>query len=165
MSASKPARHLIHIQVAAAYRAAGRSAWVRQAAQSALKQIALPHATEFSIRLSDDAELHELNRSYRHINKPTDVLSFGGEDWRDGIFEGETPSDAPEYIGDIVISMEKCARQAEKAGHPLPHELALLVVHGVLHLLGHDHDTKARKTLMWQRQTAALATMGIVVKV
>jgi len=169
MSASKPirqrARHLVHIQIAADYREAGRSAWVRRAAQSALKQIAPPHATEFSIRLSDDAELHELNRSYRHIDKPTDVLSFGGESWRDGVFEGESRSDAPEYIGDIIISMEKCARQAAKARHPLHHELALLVVHGVLHLLGHDHDTKARKKLMWQRQQAALLAMGIEIKV
>lgn len=171
MSASKPmqqrVRHQIHIQMAAGYREAGRSAWVRRAAISALAQIAPPHATEFSIRLSDDAELHELNRSYRHIDKPTDVLSFGGEAWRDGVFEGDASAmdDEPEYIGDIIISMEKCARQAEKAGHALQHELALLVVHGVLHLLGHDHDTKARKKLMWQRQHTALAAMGIVVKV
>ena len=161
-------RTRIHIQIDTRFRKRADPRWLRTAARAVLQQTAATKGVEISIRVTDDAELRKLNRTYRGLDKPTDVLSFGDEGWRDGARATDQPthdSAEPEYLGDIVISIEKCEKQAHKANHPVEHELALLVVHGVLHLLGHDHDTRARKTLMWQRQAAALATIGVQVRV
>lgn len=158
----------VHVQVEGRFRKQARGDWMRKAANAALKQVLVGHPVALSVRVSDDAELHALNRTYRGMDKPTDVLSFGDEHWRDGVRTEAyliPDEDAPEYLGDIVISFEKCQKQAAKAGHAVTDELALLVIHGVLHLLGHDHDTRTRKALMWQRQAAALKALGIALTV
>ncbi len=92
---------------------------------------------EAGITLADDSYLQELNREYRGIDGPTDVLSFALR---------ETEPDEPAYdecgpdlLGDVIISMEKAVAQAEEYRHSLRRELAYLAVHGLLHLLGHDH--------------------------
>jgi probable rRNA maturation factor len=153
----------IHTQIARAHKQPGRLRLVKAAAQAAIAQVQPAHVVELSIRLTDDAELHALNAHYRGMDKPTDVLSFGSEAWRDGVQANAALK--PEYLGDIVISMDRCMAQAEAGGHAVDEELALLVVHGTLHLLGYDHDTAARKKLMWQQQASALAAMGIVNRV
>ena len=156
----------VHTQIDTRFRAMARGNWMRKAAGAALKQVPVGHQAELSVRVSDDAELRELNRTYRGMDKPTDVLSFGDEHWRDGVRATAFGlDDEAEYLGDIVISMEQCQKQAVRAGHPVTDELALLVIHGVLHLLGHDHDTRARKARMWQHQTAALQLLGITLNV
>lgn len=159
----------IHLHIRAAHRAPGRARWVRQAALAALMQgRGLPVAVELTIRLTDDAELHTLNRRFCATDAPTDVLSFGGEGYRDGQprrnsattkehGEGEMP---PAYLGDVAISLERCIAQAERYGHPVDDELALLVIHGVLHLLGYDHQTPSRQQRMWQAQARAFALLG-----
>ena len=101
---------------------------------------------EVSIVLSDDAQLQTLNRDFRGQDKPTDVLSFEGQD-PDGV-----------YLGDIIISMARCAEQATEANHSLDDELALLTIHGMLHLLGYDHGDDAEREAMWQVQRAAQKT-------
>jgi probable rRNA maturation factor len=122
-------------------------------------------ACEWSVRLSDDAELQRLNQQFRGIDKSTDVLSFGGEHYQDGKPLGGAYSVAAnedaEYLGDIVISVDRCIAQAAAGRHAVDVELALLVVHGTLHLLGYDHDTRARKARMWSAQTRALQYIGI----
>jgi probable rRNA maturation factor len=84
---------------------------------------------EVTVLLADDARLKELNRSFRRKNKPTDVLSFPAATNDDGI------------AGDIAISVETAARQAAEHGHTLPDELRILLLHGVLHIAGLDHET------------------------
>lgn len=153
----------LHILGAVRHRAGGRLRLIRRAALAALAQAQPSNACEWSIRLSDDAEVRELNRAYRKLDKPTDVLSFGGENYRDGV--RLLPTSDLDYLGDVVISMERCAAQAAKGGHALEHELALLVIHGTLHLLGYDHDTRARKAVMWQAQARALSALGIALRV
>lgn len=155
------------VRIRRAYRKAGRLSRVRAAAVAALSIVTQPHhLMECTIKLTDDAELHRLNLQFRGMDKPTDVLSFGGECYRNG--KHKRASDrkaaeegAPEYLGDIVISMERCAEQASAGGHDIEVELALLVVHGTLHLLGFDHDSRTRKTRMWAAQTRALQSIGI----
>jgi probable rRNA maturation factor len=141
---------------------------VRQAALAALAQTQPRGVCAWTVRLTDDAELHQLNRQYRDIDKPTDVLSFGGAGYRDGkpraAFQ-PTLDDGAEYLGDIIISLERCAAQATTGGHGVDTELALLVIHGTLHLLGYDHDTPARKARMWAAQSRALGTLGIELNV
>lgn len=80
-----------------------------------------------TVALVGDARIQELNRDYRGYDKPTDVLSF--------------PADQPDYLGDIVISVETAHRQAHRRGSNLRRELKVLTLHGLLHLLGYDHET------------------------
>lgn len=114
--------------------------------------------TEVSVVLSDDEYIHQLNRHYRGKDCPTDVLSFA-------LNEGEEPEiiGKPEEIllGDIIISIETAARQAEEYGHNLERELAYLTVHGILHLLGYDHMTKDEKQEMRQEEEYILSFLGI----
>ncbi len=168
-----------HIRIRAAYRKIGRMSQVRTAALAAFGVVGLPaseHEAVWTISLTDDEELRRLNLQFRGIDTPTDVLSFGTERYRDGKLKlpaAQSPqaSIAPaedgavEYLGDIVISMERCTEQANAAGHSVETELALLVIHGTLHLLGYDHDAKARKGRMWSAQARALQSLGIILDV
>jgi len=137
--------------------------WVRQAALAALTQAHdLPSVVELSVRLTDDAELQALNKQFRGIDAPTDVLSFDTGMLRDGRIICEDAGEHLEqlYLGDIAISMDRCVAQAAQFGHPVASELALLVVHGVLHLLGYDHHQAERRRRMWEAQDRAFALLG-----
>ena len=116
-----------------------------------------PHA-EVSVVFADDEYIRELNRQYRGIDKATDVLSFA-------LSEGDEPEvvDGPEetLLGDIVISLETATRQAEEFGHSLERELAFLTIHGMLHLLGYDHETEAERIEMRQQEEHILSLLGI----
>lgn len=110
---------------------------------------------ELTLLLTDDAQIQQMNLEYREENRPTDVLSFPAGPSAPGLVE-EIP-----YLGDIAISVPYAGRQAVKAGHDLAGELQLLAVHGVLHLLGYDHETEAEKEEMWATQTAVLAQLNL----
>ncbi len=114
-----------------------------------LQHEGITNAPEVSVVLCDDPFIQSLNAVHRGKNKPTDVLSFAQDD--------------PEYLGDIVISLPIAARQAEAAGWTLEHEIALLGVHGLLHLLGHDDETAAGAWEMQTKTEAALRQSGIPV--
>src|SRR4026209_2282829 len=108
---------------------------------------ALAHQQEsldsnLSVVLTDNRKLRTLNRDYLGIDAPTDVLSFPASE--------PDPETGARYIGDILISIARAQIQATGAGHPLESEVQLLVVHGVLHLLGHDHAEAQEKVRMWQ---------------
>ncbi|RPJ24362.1 MAG: rRNA maturation RNase YbeY [Chloroflexi bacterium] len=123
------------------------------AAKAALEHESQPLDSELSIILTDEARLHELNLNYLGIDAPTDVLSFPASE--------TDPETGARYIGDILISAPRAQAQAEAAGHPLEAELQLLVVHGVLHLLGHDHARPEEKARMWKAQAEALESLGL----
>lgn len=89
-----------------------------------------PGAASFGVRLTSDREMRRLNRTFRGKDRPTDVLSFPG---------GATPEG--EHLGDVVIAMPVARSQAVRAGHSTARELRVLLLHGVLHCLGHDHET------------------------
>lgn len=113
---------------------------------------------ELSVALVDDAAIHELNRTYRQKDKPTDVLSFPLHErpagWKPKGAKGAEigagfPFDGP--IGDVILSIDTARRQAEGAGRPLLDELTMLLAHGLLHLLGYDHRTDAEDREMTAR--------------
>lgn len=124
-----------------------------RAAQAALKHQKESPDVDLTIVLADDARLHELNRDYLGVDAPTDVLSFPASE--------TDPDTGVRYIGDIIISVPYAAKGAAKAGHPLESELQLLVVHGVLHLLGHDHAEPKEKAKMWKAQAEILKSLGL----
>jgi len=131
---------------------------LERAVNTALENQSESLDSELTIVLTDDSKIHELNRDYLGIDSPTDVLSFPASETDGSEIDPETGA---RYIGDIVISLPYAARSAEKAGHPLESEVQLLAVHGVLHLLGHDHAKPGEKAKMWKAQTEILETLGL----
>ena len=105
-------------------------------------------AAEVSVLLTDDATVHALNRDYRGYDKPTDVLSFAQNDLHPDAPPMPTFPGEPMLLGDVIISVETAQRQAEKHGLTLEFELALLTVHGILHLIGYEDETEAGAALM-----------------
>lgn len=126
---------------------------LERAANATLEQQAHSFDVELSIILTDDARLHELNLNYLGVDAPTDVLSFPASE--------TDPETGARYIGDILISIPRAQAQAEVAGHPLEAEVQLLVVHGVLHLMGHDHAEAEEKARMWKAQAEILEGLGL----
>jgi probable rRNA maturation factor len=126
---------------------------LERAANAALEHETQPLESELSIVLTDNARLHELNLNYLGIDSPTDVLSFPASE--------TDPETGGRYIGDILISVPRAQEQANAAGHPLESEVQLLVVHGVLHLLGHDHAQAEEKRRMWEAQAGILERLGL----
>jgi probable rRNA maturation factor len=110
-------------------------------------------SVDMTIVLTDDAQLHELNREYLGVDAPTDVLSFPAA-------ESDPETGAP-YLGDILISIPRAKQQAEAAGHSVEAEVQLLVVHGTLHLLGHDHASAGEKARMWKAQAEVMSKLGL----
>lgn len=115
---------------------------------------------EMGLRLTDDAEIQDLNAQYRHQNKPTDVLAFAALEV-DCPQSAEMLASVPLYLGDIVISVDTAKRQAQQQGHPLPTELAWLAAHGLLHLLGWDHPDEESLSRMLQQQVILLKAVSI----
>ncbi|MBA7648280.1 Endoribonuclease YbeY [subsurface metagenome] len=108
---------------------------------------------QVSILFCSDAYIKKLNREYRKVDASTDVLAFS-------MHEGRFPKVHPEILGDVVISLETASHQAKRYRHSLNKEIALLVVHGILHLLGYDHLKKKDKELMRKREKQILAIIS-----
>lgn len=120
---------------------------------------ALSPQTEVDITLVDDAAIHELNRTYRGIDRPTDVLSFA---LNEGEEEPEVDDDEIEHLlGDVIISAPTAVRQGEEYGHGLEREMTYLAVHGMLHLLGYDHMEEKDKLIMRKREEEVLRRLDL----
>ena len=143
--------------------------WDARAAEAAAAALALtPFASlanaaplvEIAIRLTDDAEVHRLNRDFRGKDKPTNVLSF--PQVQDDLLESLANSDDGEILlGDIVLARETCMREAEEKGVSVVDHATHLIVHGTLHLVGYDHMDDASATAMEALEVKALASLGI----
>lgn len=130
------------------------------------KKLELPNNIELSVTIVDNQRIRELNRGYRSIDEPTDVISFALEDEDDfsAFFEEDFNTNdfqLPRLLGDIFISIEKAQEQAEEYGHSFERELGFLVVHGFLHLNGYDHQTKADEREMFSLQEEILKENGL----
>ena len=117
---------------------------------------------EISISFVDDQTIQELNKKFREIDKPTDVLSFPLLDFVDGVcdYDGVTDHN-PIAIGDIVISIETVRRQAELYGHSFERELGFMIAHSMLHLLGYDHMEEDEEKVMVLKQDNILQDVGL----
>ena len=110
--------------------------------------------TEVSVLLTDDAEIRALNRTYRGLDQPTDVLAFAQREGEDGDMHDP-------FLGDVVISVERAERQAEAFGHSLARELGFLAVHGTLHLIGWDHQVPEQERAMMTKTEDILTAVGL----
>lgn len=129
---------------------------------AALAAEGVEEGAEVGIVFTDDATIHRLNRGFRGVDQPTDVLSFGLSDRAQSEEEGEfvMPPGSAHQLGEVIVSCETAARQATEHGRALSHEMAHLVVHGVLHLLGHDHTDPADEAAMRAREDEVLSACG-----
>ena len=110
--------------------------------------------SEFNVIIVDNEKIHEINKTYRNIDRETDVISFALND-------DETCNSFVRVLGDIYISIDKAKSQAEEYGHSLKRELSFLTVHGFLHLLGYDHMEKEDETKMFSLQNEILKEYGV----
>ena len=143
----------------------------RRVIEASLDYEGCPYEAEVNLLLTDNEGIRALNREYRHIDRPTDVLSFP-------VLEFEAPADFsaaeqeeldcfhPEtgelVLGDIIISVEKVIEQAEKYGHSREREYAFLIAHSMLHLMGYDHEVPEEAEVMEKRQAAILESLHIL---
>jgi probable rRNA maturation factor len=134
---------------------AGAEATVREAVAAAAALCdSVPFNSEVAVVLTDDAEIRALNKQWRGIDRPTNVLSFPAP-------EAPAPVDAPRSLGDVVIAYEYLRREAELEGTPPLAHLAHLTVHGFLHLVGYDHVADDEAELMEELEARILATLGL----
>lgn len=137
--------------------------------KTALMHENCPYEAAVEVVLTDNARIHEVNREFRKIDRPTDVLSFPMIDYAapacfDGFDEDETlfdPDTSELILGDIMISVEKAKEQAEAYGHSLKREIGFLTAHSMLHLMGYDHETDEERLDMEKRQEEILLELGI----
>lgn len=144
-------------------------ALAKKVAQSVLELENCPYDSQVNLVLTDNLGIHEVNRQFRGIDAPTDVLSFP-------MIPFETPADyqildqdesffdldtEELLLGDIMISAERVISQAEDYGHSIKREFCFLVAHSMLHLLGYDHMVPEEAAIMEQKQEAALEKLGI----
>ena len=165
-----------------AYLAAGQEKLLHEVIEAAAKYLNLPEGIELDLSIVSNEEIQVLNRDYRGLDKPTDVLSFAltevtsefdvdfahlglteeaeeTEDLEETEFEDE--EDLPQHLGDIIISYPRALEQAQDYGHSLDRELAFLAVHGFLPLNGYDHQTEEEAQEMFKIQEEVLTTYGL----
>ena len=137
------------------------AALIKKAAAMALKAEGIEEDCVISVMLTDDEGIHSVNKEYRGVDRPTDVLSFPLNELEPGRFDPETCEREPDtravLLGDMMISVPRCAEQGVEFGHGYERELMYLTVHSVLHLLGYDHvDEGAMKRQMREREKAIM---------
>jgi probable rRNA maturation factor len=155
---SEPQPANIDLQVDPAYQARVPAERLLQVVAATLRHGGASEG-EVTLVIADDDLLHQLNRDYRSIDAPTDVLSFAAQEEAEGQDVFVSAPEAQNYLGDVVISFPTAERQAAAVGHSIAEELCLLTVHGVLHLLGYDHASAEEEADMWARQSQILASL------
>ena len=132
---------------------------VRRCCNAVLKNEQFQGSAEISVKFVNDEEIHTLNRDFRNVDRPTDVLSFPlGQD---GVYDVNLDTGA-KMLGDIVISVETAKRQSTEYGHSFEREMAFLTVHSMLHLLGYDHENGGLEAVrMREREELVLTQIGL----
>jgi len=143
---------MINIEIIPEFRRVFMPSILERAAKATLHQQSAPDV-DLSLVLTGDSQIQALDRDFLKKDAPTDVLSFPS-------FETD-PETGRRYLGDIIISVPQAEAQSVAAGHSLEAELSLLVIHGILHLLGHDHAGVRDKRRMWAAQSEILTILGI----
>jgi len=131
--------------------------WARKIAQDILKAEGVTSPYEMSLVFTDSETVQRLNRDYRGVDEPTDVLAFymlPQQADKDSFFV--YPPDGVTRLGEVIISYPQAAEQAKKQGHSVEKELALLIIHGILHLLGYDHEKPEEEKRMREREEELL---------
>lgn len=151
--------YLITVQVEPQYEDRVDADALHRLAMHVLKAEDAPTPLEVGVVVTTDDEVHALNSQYLGHDYQTDVISFGMSE--EGSAEFVTPAERPEYLGDVVISYDRAAEQAPEYGHGAEREVATLLVHGLLHLLGYDDTNEADRDKMHARQDSLISGFGM----
>jgi probable rRNA maturation factor len=143
--------HNIYVNIEAPYRRRLAQKWLREVVDITLSTQKINRPVELSLLVTGDDEVHKMNREYRGIDATTDVISFALSENTDDT-EFITPPDGVSRLGEIVISYPQAVSQARENRQPVKSELAWLVVHGLLHLLGYDHQDDESEAAMRKRE-------------
>jgi len=130
--------------------------WARRIAQTVLKAEGLVPLYEVGLVFTDSEVIKQLNRDYRGVDEPTDVLAFHMLPQKEVDDSFALPPDGVTRLGEVIISYPQAVAQAREQGHSTERELALLVIHGILHLLGYDHEEPEEESKMRERERALL---------
>ena len=170
--------HQIDIIVAEPFQKELSEEWLQMVVEAGLEEaVAKDEAVQVSLLVAEDATLRNLNLQFRGLDEVTDVLSFSAS--HPGHWEGDAaepedrylkPGDSNDFpfmlppgefpaLGDVVISYPQAKRQAKEQNQPVDREMALLIVHGLLHLVGHDHEKSGERARMQAREGAAMAAV------
>jgi len=147
----------IGIHVEEEFRGVVNQGWARRITQTVLKTEGVVPPYEVSLVFTDSETVKQLNRDYRGVDEPTDVLAFymlPQKEEADDSFA--LPPDGVTRLGEIIISYPQAVEQAREQGHATEKELALLVIHGILHLLGYDHEAAEEESKMKEREKVLL---------
>jgi probable rRNA maturation factor len=149
-------REQIGIHVNEEFRGVMDESWVRRIAQTVLRSegVALPY--EVSLVFTDSETVKRLNRDYRGVDEPTDVLAFHMLPQKEADDTFALPPDGVTRLGEVIISYPQAAEQAKEQEHSTEGELALLIIHGILHLLGYDHEELEEESKMRGRERELL---------
>jgi len=134
--------------------------WLRKVAGQVLLAEHVNPLIEIGLVVTGQEKIRELNRLYLEEDAPTDVLSFPMTESDSDESGFITPPDSTLRLGEVIISYPQAKKQAKEHGHIVKKEIAVLIVHGVLHLLGYDHDTPGRKRVMHKREAAVIKIIG-----
>jgi probable rRNA maturation factor len=146
----------INVLIGEAYKKQLKPAWLKSAIRQILEEEKVSANSEVGLVIVGDEKIRELNKQYLEEDRPTDVLSFpmGGQIRNQPVFV--SAPDGKMHLGEVVISYPQASQQAEEHSHPVKREVLILLIHGVLHLLGYDHDIPERESLMCSRGSAIL---------
>jgi len=143
----------------------GITSLCRRAIKATLQEEGIGIPVEISVLVSDDKGIREINRAHREKDEATDILSFPTGTYTPGGFQANEADINPEsgclHLGDIVLSSERAASQAEEYGHDTTREIAYLMAHATLHLLGYDHEAPEAQEQMREREEHVLGTLGL----
>jgi len=131
--------------------------WVRKIAQQVLKAESVAPPYEVSIVFTDSDTVQRLNRDYRGVDAPTDVIAFHMLSQKETSPPFVLPPDGVTRLGEVIISYPEAMEQAKEQGHSVEQELALLIIHGILHLLGYDHEKPEEEAKMRAKEKELLA--------
>lgn len=144
--------------------------WIKDVIHCALKEEKFPYDMQMNILLTDNDGIQDVNKRFRGLDKPTDVLSFPNIEYETAadfsVIEKQRaavcdPENDEIILGDIMISLEKVREQAAEYGHSEERELAFLLVHSILHLCGYDHETEEEHAVMNEKQEAVLRRLNL----
>ena len=145
-------REQIGIHVEEEFRVVVDEGWARRIAQTVLKAEGVAPPYEVSLVFTDSETVKQLNRDYRGVDEPTDVLAFHMLPQKEVDDSFALPPDGVTRLGEVIISYPQAVAQAKKQGHSPERELALLIIHGILHLLGYDHEEPEEESKMRERE-------------
>jgi len=151
----------IDIHIEEKFRGVVGQGWARKIAQAVLKAEKVAPPCEVSLVFTDSETVRKLNRDYRGVDEPTDVLAFYMLPQKEADSSFALPPDGVTRLGEVLISYPKAVEQAKEQGHSPARELALLIIHGILHLLGYDHEEPKEEARMRTREKELLEKFSL----